>query len=210
MNFGEIQDQALRLLGLTKSTTARDDLPFWTNAGVEDAFRSARPAWAIRAATVAVDADGALRTPPSYIGFKSIFPSDGGLPLQFVTPEQGGLMLGIPWPGWASSVMMEGDLVTILPFPPAGMEFRTSYWSRLEPLSDPADTNLWTQRASALLIYGICRHAALQMQDDEGIQRFDMGFNSAIDSLEFEAKKANTGSGLVITRVPKARTGYAT
>ena len=210
MNLGQIQNQVLRLLGLTVNVTAKDDLPFWTAAGLEDAFQTARPAWAVRAAVVDVSTDGALRAPPSSLGFKSIFPYTGGPPLQFVTPDQGGQMLGLVWPGIAGYVMMEGDLVTILPLPPEGEQFRVSYYSRLEPLVDAADTNLWTQRAPSMLVYAICRHGALQQQDDESVNRFNAAFLSAVDQCEMEAKKASSGSGIVITRAPARRTGYHT
>ena len=210
MNLGEIKKQVLRLLGLTVNTAALDDIPFWTVAGLEDAFAIARPAWAIRAATVDISSDGVLRTPPSYIAFKSIFPVLGGPPLQFVTPDQGGPMLGLPWPGMASHVMMEGDLVTILPFPPEGEVFRTSYYSKLEPLVEDADTNLWTQRVPSMLIYAICRHGALQQENDDGVNRYNSAFMSAVDQCELQARKAQRGSGIVMTRTPVARTGYRT
>jgi hypothetical protein len=125
-----------------------------------------------------------------------IYPLGGGKPLQSVSIEQAG-MVELETNG-PTSYLIEGTSLSILPRAGAPKDWRLSYYSELEPLINPADTNAWITRAGAAVMFRSAVYAMEYQENDTALMRYDSAFNQLAEQITNAGIRARSGTGMVV------------
>ncbi len=86
----------------------------------------------------------------------------------------------------------------IAPKPNGTYTFDMTYYQKITPMSDAA-TNWLFQNAPDVYIYGACIEAAIQIQDDQMLQRFETQLNQSVaDLVRADDRAVASGSALTM------------
>jgi hypothetical protein len=197
-NRADVKREILRLLDAEQDTNFQSFVNLWFELGLADVFSVIRAAWAVRAAWFQVEEDGAIYLPPSYLAMMNVMAWGGSKTLDPVAPDQAAPYFARVGP--PTAYLIEGLVLTLLPPQTADFKARCSYYSKLEPLNESDNTNLYIDNAASALIYAGASHGALYRQDFNLASTYADVARARVTAINDEAQAAMYGTGIVMMR----------
>lgn len=127
-------------------------------------------------------------------------PSDYGVALDYITPEEFNDRRKHLLPGIPASYTIINDNILLLPAPSSNATLEISYYKKIPALSDTNTSNWLLQRSPDLYLYGSLLNAEPYLMNDERVPLWAAAVSQAIEAMRMESERASRPSGALTAR----------
>lgn len=127
-------------------------------------------------------------------------PSDHGVALDYITPEEFNDRRKHVLPGIPSAYTIINNTILLLPAPSSNASLELTYYRKIPALSDSNTTNWLLQRSPDLYLYGSLMNAEPYLMNDERVPLWTVAVTQAIEAMKMESERASKPSGALVAR----------